>query len=218
LIIIDNRERSSPIPLLLEKLDVNIRYANLDVGDYIIGDLCIERKDVNDYVQSLLSGHLHQQFYNMSTLYSISYLIIEGFMSQALSERNLKRGIFLSSLAGGTIKRSPDGKSGIINYIMLETSFDTALFLKYLHEKINNLEPRLPTIPRQGISEQDRLIYILSAFPNIGEVKAKKLLNKFKTINRICNATPQELEQELGEKRGLDFYLWLHKVYEENEK
>ena len=217
-IVVDNREKRSPIPQLLEKLEVPIHFATLNVADYLIGDVAVERKTMSDYIGSLISGGLHQELYKMSTAYELSYTAIIGFPSIELQARQMKRATLISSLVGTTFKRSPDGKQGIVSLLApLETEYDFALALKFLHEKASEQKPRLPTF-RINFSDADRLVYIMQSFPNIGEVKSKKLLSQFKTISNICNATPQQLAEILGEKRGLEFYLWLHKVYEEGKK
>lgn len=217
MIIIDSRESRTIIPQQILNFQIPFRVEPLEIGDYLIGDVCIERKDTNDYVQSLLSGHLHQQLYNMSTNYVISYLVVEGSISLALIQSQINRNVYISSLAGTTIKRSPDGKCGIINLISLENEYDTALFLKFLHEKIENNEPRLPKIVKTGITENDRLMFILCSFPNIGLVKAQNLLEHFKTIEQISTATPEQLTEIIGQKRGQELFLWLHKIYNKQQ-
>ena len=230
MIIVDNRERASSVPMLLEKLGISLHYANLETGDYLLGDdICIERKTIGvlegnqdveegDFLTSLFNGRLHNQLYKMSYTYSLSYLAIIGYPSIELEKRCISRDLYISSVVGATFKRAIEGKQGFIGLLQFETVYDFALALKYLHQKYIERKPRLPTIPRDAISDKDRLVFVLSSFPNVGEVNSKKLLSQFKTISNICNATPQQLGELLGEKRGLEFYLWLHKVYEENKE
>lgn len=72
---------------------------------------------------------------------------------------------------------------------------------------------RLPSIPKQNVSDEDRLIYILSAFPNIGEKRSRALLEKYKTLANVVNTSARELSEILGEKRAMQFYSWCHKIY-----
>ena len=61
-IVIDTREKSD-LPNFLQKLGCETREETLAVGDYIIGDVCVEHKSIADYANSLMSGHLHKQLY-----------------------------------------------------------------------------------------------------------------------------------------------------------
>ena len=49
---------------------------NLDIGDYIIGDYIIERKNILDFINSILDGRLYTQLEKLKDKNSI--LILEG--------------------------------------------------------------------------------------------------------------------------------------------
>lgn len=200
MIIVDNRENRSMVPRQLEKFGVEIQFADLPVGDYLLSDtLCVERKEINDYVSSLTSGHLHTQLHDLSTNFEVSYLIVEGIISEALMYRKIKREAYLSSLAGASLKRSEEGKKGIVQIINLETAFDTAVFLKSLNERLAGNEPRIPGISRVKYGKSDRLVFIVSSLPGIGEIRAKKLLEHFGNLRSLINAD----EDEIASIRGI---------------
>ena len=56
IILIDNREKDSKIPDLLKNKGIPILFENLEIGDYIIGDLVIERKTSKDFIPSIFNG------------------------------------------------------------------------------------------------------------------------------------------------------------------
>jgi DNA excision repair protein ERCC-4 len=63
-------------------------------------------------------------------------------------------------------------------------------------------------------SIKDIQLYVVESFPNIGEVNAKKLLEKFSTIRNICNASISDLERVLGSrKRAEELYKILITPY-----
>nr|MDO8079301.1 ERCC4 domain-containing protein [Candidatus Freyarchaeota archaeon] len=199
MIIVDNREKRSIVPKQLEKFGVEIQFADLPVGDYLLSDtLCVERKEINDYVSSLTSGHLHTQLYDLSTNFDLSYLIVEGIISEALMYRKIKREAYLSSLAGASLKRSLEGKKGIVQIINLETAFDTAVFLKSLNERVEGNEPRIPMISRVKRDTGDQLVFIVSSLPGIGEIRAKKLLEHFGDLKSLFNADFDEIASVQG--------------------
>lgn len=213
MIFIDHREKKSPVPDQLEKLGVPIKFVQLKVGDYVItGEeniLCIERK-AKDYVPSLVSGHLNNQLYSMSHSYGFSIIIVEGSISSNLFNTNTNRGAYISSLVGSIVKRAPDGKSGTISMIPVETPYDTALALKYLHDKNNSEEGlvRLPKLNPIHFSNEDATVCMLATIPGIGLSLAKSVLNEFHTIQNVSNVTPEDLMRipKIGKKKAMKIF------------
>ena len=60
IILIDNREKDSGIPDILKEKRIPILFENLEIGDYIIGDLIIERKTSKDFIASIFDGRIFQ--------------------------------------------------------------------------------------------------------------------------------------------------------------
>jgi len=201
LIFIDYREKKSRIPFLLEKYNVPSSIVELPVADYIIGDIAVERKEIGDYIQSKTSGHLDKQLYNLSTNFSLSYLIITGWIEEELQKRNISRQTYISSLVGSSLKRSPDGKSGQIITVTLRTDEDCALFLKYLHDKIEKGKlVRLPKMEKVSFSKDERAVHVLCSLPGVGEKKAKELL---KTYGSLFNVFYIASVRDLSSVRGI---------------
>lgn len=206
---IDIREKRTIVCNQLEKMNVQIEYLTLPVGDYIINDLCIERKDINDYVSSLLSGRLHEQLYNMSYNFPMSFIIVEGNINEVLFRGRIKRQQLLSSLAGTALKRSPNGERGIINIISLSSPYDTALFLYYLHEKVSNNDfYRIPKLIKKQYSTDERKLLVLMSLPNVGLERAKNILSHFKSIRNVFNASIEDLSSVpgIGNKIAKEIY------------
>jgi ERCC4-type nuclease len=72
-ILIDNREKDSGIPELLKEKGIPILFENLEIGDYIIGDLIIERKTSKDFIASVLM----EEFFNKQI--KLLLILIEQF-------------------------------------------------------------------------------------------------------------------------------------------
>ena len=53
-IIVDTREKQSLIAANLLEQKANISFEKLDIGDYLIGETCIERKTFSDFRRILL--------------------------------------------------------------------------------------------------------------------------------------------------------------------
>ncbi len=203
-ILIDHRENKSKS---FKKIINNINLSNnsifyevteLKVGDYIIGNICIERKTVSDYISSLIDGRLSTQLYNISRNYKISYLVIIGNIDNVEINERLSKKAFISSIIGASIKVAPDGEMANINLIMLESEEDFVEFIELIIQKSNNSEPRLPTLNNKKLSKNEELINIVSSISGIGENKAKLILEKYNTIQKIANLTPDELMKIKG--------------------
>jgi ERCC4-type nuclease len=222
MIYIDYREEKIGMPKLLDRLSVPYTIKNLEVGDYAIGDILVERKEINDYIGSLISGHLEKQLYELSYNAELSYLVVEGYISEALMYRKIKRAPYISSLVGSSFKRALYGKQGQIVTVNLESVYDTALFLKYLHDKVMKNEDRIPRLVRTKKMEwtnKDVMMYILTSFPGVGEKKAEALLLKFKSLKNIVNASLEDLAsvEGFGLKRAKEFNDIIVREIEENK-
>jgi len=217
LILVDKLELRSRVPDLLRKLGVPVEVNTLKVGDYIVGEIAVERKTIEDYLQSKITGHLDKQLYELSFNFELSYLVVEGIVSEALMRHKIPRAAYISSLVGSSLKRAPDGKQGQVITVNVETSYDTALFLKCLHDKVEKGDlKRLPKIEKFKANPTEWQLYVVEALPDIGEIKAENLLRKFKTLRNLFNATKSELMKVpgIGEKIATNLFNLFNLKYE----
>ncbi|VDN55404.1 unnamed protein product [Dracunculus medinensis] len=78
-IIIDMREFNCELPTILYKRGIDLVPATLEVGDYILApDVAVERKALDDLVQSLHSGRIFKQIEQMLRHYENVILLIES--------------------------------------------------------------------------------------------------------------------------------------------
>lgn len=190
LIIADIHEKNS---LVLSELhsttSARLEIKSLKIADYIIGDTAIERKTTSDFISSMINKRLIQQL-NQMKKYKKQILIIEGDFSSLLSEKeNLQ-----SAIRGFII-------SIIQNYqipiIFTKDYEDTSKYLITLAKQ--QLKPKTQYTLHSRIpkTEKEQKKYILESFPNIGPVKAEKLLKEFKNLNSIFNASEEDLKKVL---------------------
>lgn len=77
-VIVDMREFRSELPSLLHKRGIHVEPVTIEVGDYILTpDICVERKSINDLIESLSNGRLYNQSNAMCRSYKIAVLLIE---------------------------------------------------------------------------------------------------------------------------------------------
>ncbi len=191
-IIVDIHEKNSLVPAFLSKLKANYKIEHLEIADYLIGDIAIERKTFSDFVSSILNRRLLNQLAEIKK-YPRHFLILEGEKDSNL--KNPSRGMLLSI---------------IINYkipiLFTSDEEDTANFLFLLAKKLE--KPKQEFALRQSRSQmtnEQQKQFILEGFPGIGATTAKSLLSEFKILSRIFSATNEELSKIKSENKRKKF-------------
>ena len=198
MIIIDKREKNSMVCAELINKEADVKFEFLEVADYIIGDVGIERKTINDFVSSMLSKRLIRQAENLKQ-FERQLLIIEGFSEKSLYNKgklndNAIRGMILSVILDFHIP-----------ILFTEDEEDTANFLIILDKHLIKPKKDVSLKPkRKAYSVKEQLQFIIESFPGVGPALAKQLLHKFKTIKKMINASLPELEkvEKLGKKKA----------------
>lgn len=226
MIFYDYHEDRSLVPGLLKRLGVPLTRTELEVGDYVAsGDenVVVERKEAGDYVSSLKDGSLQTQLYELSTNYPYAILLVEGIVTRALMQQKIKRQQLLSSLAGSILKRSPDGKRGVISMVNVDTPWDSALFLKYCRDKVTKEGGlvRIPSLKAQKWKPEERSMGILAGFPGVGEVRARNIMRclHLNTLQKVMNAEVEGLVkvENVGPVVAHDIYRLSRKEFGEKQ-
>lgn len=199
LILADYREKASP---LLKELSntCQIELKNLDVGDYFLGgDVCVEFKNVRDFVDSIVDGRLLSQLKSL-VKYEKPLIVIEG-TEDLFSIRKVHPKAIHGMLATISI-------SYRIPIIMTKNAKETAdLFITIAkREQIGSSQNySLHSEKPQSLKEQQE--YVVGSFPGIGSTLAKPLLEKFGSIKGIVNANEKDFQEvsKIGPKKTKAF-------------
>jgi Fanconi anemia group M protein len=178
-IIIDTREKNSLIPTNLIHKGANYKFEKLDIADYLIDNVAIERKTFQDFLSSMTSGRLMKQLIELKK-YETAFLILEGFYYN-YNDYNIHE----NAIRGMLLKIATSFK---IPIIYTQNEEDTAKMLISLARQKGKTrtEPSTrPTKTFQTLNEQKQ--FILEGFPGIGPKKAKELIKEFKTLKAIFN-------------------------------
>jgi len=189
-IIIDFRERNSLVPAELKKLGIDFEFKQLKVGDYLVGRKAIERKTFQDLISSMINKRIFRQMEELKQ-FPQKLLMVEGYDYKKFYDQgvnpNAIRGLLLSIAL----------KYGV-PLIFTKDSEETALYLRLIANK-KEKEFSL-NVSKRNLSPNEELQFILEAFPNIGPIKAKALLEKNKSLKKIFYSSEEELEKILGKK------------------
>jgi ERCC4-related helicase len=186
-IIVDHRESRSPVMRFLTQKDITIEPQQLDIGDYIISSrIGVERKTVDDFLNSLIAGKLFVQMKNLRSTYSRPLVIIEG--EGLLTKRNIKHNAIFGSIAAIIIDFG-------IPIISTQNPQETADFLSIMAQREQKEGDRVVAVrgekTAQSMSEQQQ--YLVEGLPHISAVLAQRLLQQFGSIKSLINATEEEL-------------------------
>ncbi|RLE45377.1 MAG: DNA repair protein [Candidatus Methanomethylicota archaeon] len=202
MIYVDDREPEE-ICEMLSNLGIEFHRKRLEVGDYLIKygsfEVAVERKDIRDYVSSLIDGRLFNQCYALSTAFDKSFIFIIGDFDEVADRIDKKA--FIGSLVSIAL-REGDGK---VFPIQVKEDVEFCLALKFLNSQIES--GRIKAIPRAK-KARDAAVAMLMAIPGVGEERAKRLLERFGSVWRIVNASVTELMrvEGIGEKQAKRIY------------
>lgn len=191
IIYADSREGNSTVLRALDTINVEIKIKAMSAGDYQVSDdVAIERKTTKDFADSIIDKRLYKQAAIMQEEFKKPILILEG--------DDLYSG-FLSpdAIRGSLASISIDFGIFIIPTINPE---DTAAMIKRIAIREQNGKTASIQIrtERKPVNLWEQQLFIVESLPNVGPITAKKLLEKFITVNEVINASTNELQEVDG--------------------
>jgi len=216
IIFVDSREQASTVNKeLFGKEKVKIIMKPLDIGDYVLSkDVCVERKTIDDFVNSMVDGRLFSQLMNMRQNYAKPMIIVEGNMQDMFTLRNIHR----NSIIGALTSIALDYQVPVLN---TKTPAETAEYLYVIAKReqiARDKEVRL-RVGRKGLTLSEQQRFITEGLPLVGPLLAKGLLEKFGSIKAIANASEKELQsvENLGKKKARMIKKVLEEKYDDNK-
>ena len=199
IIIIDARE-DNRFQKALENKKLEVKSDFLQVGDYLLGNsICIERKEGNDFLQSIRDRRIWEQASNLTQYDHPIICIITGdiWRDFYFSNSDWIHKSYLGAIA------SLAGSYGI-SVLTFQTDSDFVDFVVQIEKQITSdkTSSRPKPFMRKCKSITDRKENCLSAIEGVSIITAQKLLNKFGSINAIANAKEEDFEdiERLGSK------------------
>lgn len=134
IIEIDDREPKKMIDLF-RKEGLKVVRRRLKVGDYVSGDACIERKEINDFCASIIDGRLSSQLVNMKKKFARNYVIVIGGLWSRSSKIHVN--CILGKMASVVVKYE-------VPILMVDNDTEAVYLMRRLFERIENA-PRIVT-------------------------------------------------------------------------
>ena len=146
-ILVDYREKNSLVPADLLESGFEVIFKDLKVADYLVQDVAVERKTVDDFISSMKNRRLLKQLEELQQ-YEKRLLVVEGIDEQELytdsedwigMHPNSVRGFLLSILLRHNVP-----------IIFTKNYQDTSKFLALIARKTTNSEISLNVKKRKS--------------------------------------------------------------------
>ena len=185
-IVIDERERKSGIPKLLQTIGVNVEVKTLPIGDYIVShETVVERKSIHDFMSSVFDGRLFDQCNRLKDHFQFPIILLEGNVDEieSISENPL---VFYGALS--TVAN--DFKIPIIP--TPNASHTAKLLVSLSSRKESPKGPLLKKIKKSNDIQKQQLI-VLCSLPGVGEKTAIRMLEKFGSPLKVFSSSTKDL-------------------------
>jgi DNA excision repair protein ERCC-4 len=186
-VLVDHRERNSPIPEALISAGLDVRLTDLPVGDYVLGPgLAVERKGPNDLGASIRDGRIFDQAVRLQSAFAQAVLMLEGE----------PRGIAEDAWRGAVCRLVEDGFT-VLHSLDAE---DSAAWILRLAKRARRTGPTTPThgprrAPRHPSAQAE---VMLSIVPGISTPMARSLLAAYGSLAAVAEAAPEGLRSHPG--------------------
>jgi len=190
-ITIDTREQNSRVATELSKKGIRIETSQLTTGDYIISeDTAIERKSVEDFLESLIDGRLFSQVKTLKEQYMNPVMILEG---EGLHH---KRNISDNAVYGALASLVSDFGLPIIS---TENEEETASLINAMVSRKKGIKgTRSVRKDKASMSTFDQKKFIIEGLPSISGTLAERLLDHFGSVRAVFEADIEALQNVKG--------------------
>lgn len=194
IVTVDHREAPSNTATWLKRLGADVKAEQLPVADYICSDrVCVERKTVADFLQSVMDQRLFRQLEEMASNFDRPVLLLEGSPEMLFSERSIHpntiRGV-LSSIA-------VDYKIPILWTANTKETAEQVYWMAN-REQILEKRPLAVRCEKKVETMTDAQEFLVAGLPNVNNVLSKRLLKEFGNVRRIFSAKPEQLMKVEG--------------------
>ncbi len=205
----DNRERNLEIEEMLSRLGIEVRNAQLPVGDYIVSKrMCIERKAGKDFESSIMDSRLFEQAHRMAEAFERRLFIVENNHADPALSRHV--------LLGAILKLYSEYGTQVL---FSEGPEETAYIVGRLAEREQQEMANEPLVMgrKKAYSRAQWQLFTLGTIPGIGPVLSRNLLLTFKTLRNIANLEITDLTvvEKIGRKKAENIYSIMNSEYSE---
>ncbi|MFQ5986225.1 MAG: ERCC4 domain-containing protein [Thermoplasmata archaeon] len=202
-----------------EEIETHIQASGIPVqrktlapGDYIVGEVGVERKTIQDFFSSIVNKRLWEQVSRLRDTYPRPLVVVEGDLALVDEYSNPK--VFWGAfLALQFEERVP--------VLFAPNYLHTALLLETLYQQQRKRlssfslrhKPKLLSLP-------ERQEFAVQGLPNIGDTLSKALLERFGSVRGVMGASERDLLKvpKIGPGKALRIAELLDAAYEGGQR
>ena len=190
IIYIDSREQNKDVQHLFDwQSDFPVEIKKLELGDIVFDGCLIERKTINDFVQSIRKEDFWNKLYQAKEVYSNGVFVwIDTNEYEKLKELKYSRNpkLLMNSIIGAKAALDANG----ITWREFDKAEASEYFYIYFKRLIEtrNYTPK-PIVKKKNKSWTELRVQTLMSVPGIGYNTAVKLLSSHKTIENIIKSS-----------------------------
>jgi len=215
-VVVDDRENNRLIHRLFVKLgdhsqdeDGKVQVKRLQVGDYIIGDIGVEAKEINDLWKSIMgigrTRTINAQLADLCETFERPMLVVYGNQVKVYRKKkgNPRREIARAHAVMKSFKLSLYHRFPKIQFMQVPTMDDFVDWVVYTHEqqRIGQHLTMPGVVKRYRSMSDDPRIIALASLPGMTERHAEDLLKEFGSIPKILRS--KVTQKSLMEIRGV---------------
>ncbi|MFP4567472.1 MAG: DEAD/DEAH box helicase [Candidatus Woesearchaeota archaeon] len=196
-ILVDFREKGSSVMKSLMNMGASLELKSLSIGDFhLTENVVVEYKTVKDFVDSIIDGRLLSQARELKQ-YHKPFFIVEGdedVYAQRKIHPNAIRGMIYTLTS---IMKIP--------IIFTKNPKDTAAYLIFVANKEQSPDVQdFQMHQSKPFSNRELQEYIISSLPGVGSKLAPSLLEHFKSVKNVINASASDLQivDLIGQKKA----------------
>ncbi len=196
-IVVDHREYRSNVVKNLALKNVFVEPRQLDVGDYILSSrIGVERKEVDDFLSSLMDGKLFKQIRRLKEVYPRPILVLEG--KNLYEKRNINHNAIFGSLACISVDYG-------VSIMSTNDAIETADLLRVIARREQKKHGKGIAVrgEKSMMNMRERQQFLIEGLPNVSGVIARRLLDHFGSVKAIVNASEKDLMEVHGVGKGI---------------
>ena len=196
----------------LTELGVEVERKKIAPGDYVCGEIGIERKTVSDFFRSLIQQRLFEQLRRLRESYPVALLVLEGDL-QEVSEFKSPQAVL-----GAFVAIEVDERVPILPTADLE---QTATLLSVIWKRQDRARASYGLRHKpKTLSLDERQRFLVEGLPSVGDTLARNLLEHFGSVRAIFTADEASLRQvpKIGEGKAAEIARVLGAKYEARQR
>ena len=197
MIVVDHREPADVVARLQE-LGAPVQVKQIYPGDYVVGEVAVERKTVSDFFSSLIKKRLFEQVQRLRDAYPVPMVLVEGDLTEISEYKNPR------AFWGAFLKFTLDEEVPLVFTPDREQTCQV-LFTLYKRIGAKASEYGLRHNPKL-LSLEERQRFLVQGLPSIGETLSQNLLERFGSVRGVFTADAHALAEvaKIGPKRAAD--------------